>query len=764
MGILDFFRSQESANSPPPPIPSLATPTQVSEVPTTVTGPTPDEIREQLASLQEQISEYGETNQALAQQAEDLAWTVIGQFGQTHTNEISFQSRKRRNETAEKAWREDPVLARAIEVFNDYVWGGGMPIPSARDPRVDRIIKSFWDDEDNKLVLTSYEAQLQKGIELRLFGELFLLVYDQGRWGDLGIRVTRKPKADEPSGPQPGTLLDTVSQITESGNHVNHVNHVNGNGQVTEVDFTGGGGGASAGGAAFAGFGSMTSGGGNGGSDGGEDRTTTYIDDLSGGAYKVVETGPIPPSAVKLGQLHPNEVTDVIPDQKNRLRPRYYKQIVQSFKYDYKNGTYVPLTPPPGAGQASTNMLGQRVLYYESLQFPPRPDQDSPDDSQVGLGRIIHVAVNKTSFSLRGNSEVWRAVKWAQALQDYFQWRLTMLKALATFPLKRKVKGGVSAVTQAALRLTQINRNPLSAPLNTSSTDPFVPPPVGSILTENQNESLEQFKVDTGASNAREDILALRSQVGVGLGLPPHYIGDVGSANLANATQMEVPVLKTVESRQELFRRVVNVILNHCIEKAIADGVIPDDVDRTIKLDMPNILARNVPLLVNAITQVAARLDPFALDMKLKRWMFSTALVYLGVADPKAIVDQVYPPGAQPLVPMLTSTSGTAQSFPGAKVVPSPGQNLKNTPGTKNQPDSNPPELKNKKLQAQPIEKVRPATEAEVNVGDEGDVSIEDMSPEEQIKYMQALKELVAELEKIGVSAMGLGVTDDATT
>lgn len=746
MGIRDFFKN------PPPAAPI----TQV------IADANQADLREKLAELQDQVQEATISQELIAQQAEDLAWTVIGQLGQQSdlTREVSHHSRIKRNQMAELTWREDPVLARAVEIHNDYVWAGGMPVPMARDPRVDRIIKSFWNDEDNKLVLTSYEAQIWKGIELRLFGELFLLVYDQGKWTDLGVEVSPKPPGD--------IVSDDLSQVTET----------NGNGHKApqyafEADFTGGGGGASAGGAAFAGFGSMTSGSDSAIGSGGSTMQSTYIDDLTGGEYAVKETGPIPPSAVKLGQMHPNEIWDIIPDGKNRLRPRHYKQVSKSYRYDYRTGAYVPVAPEPGSG-AGMDITGQRVLYYESLQFPPRPDQPEPHPMQMGLGKVLHVAVNKTSFSFRGNSEVWRAVKWANALQDYFQWRLTLLRALATFPFKKKVKGGVSAVTQAALRLTQVNRGPLSPALNTASTDPFSPPPVGSILTENLNENLEQMKVDSGAGNAKEDILAIRSQVGVGLAMPPHYIGDVGSANLANATQMETPVLKSIEARQELFRRVIVVLLNFCIDKAIHDETLPKDVNRTIKVDMPNILARNVPLLINAITQITARLDPFALDMKLKRWMFAMSLTYLGVLDPKTIVDQVYPPDAQPLYPVLTSTTSNPVGAPGgAQTVPPAG-------GIPADLQANPPGSKFAKLAAQPIEKVtKPptqpprggrakasATEADVqmefDLGDRADPDLvkllEESGPvtaEDQVRYTQAYLELLQELQKIGTSTFG---------
>jgi hypothetical protein len=202
--------------------------------------------------------------------------------------------------------------------------------------------------------------------------------------------------------------------------------------------------------------------------------------------------------------------------------------------------------------------------------------------------------------------------------------------------------------------------------------DPVAPPATGSLLVENQNETLEQFKTASGASEAEQDAQMLRGQIGVALGIPIHYLGDKGSANLANATAMEVPVLKMMEARQELFEQMVTKFIDFCIDKAINEGALPEKIDRTFYVEMPNIMQRSIPELVASLTNTMARLDPFAQDVPLKRLTLQQVLTWLGYPDPDAVVRQVYPEGIEN-VPQQQQQPG-APAIPGAAPGPPVGE------------------------------------------------------------------------------------------
>lgn len=630
------------------------------------------ETAETIHELQQEVQESTVYLDSLQRQAEDLAWTVLA--GQPHKDpgdkELSHENRKKRNQHTERMYREDAFIRRVVNISSEFVWGRGMQKPMARDPRVQRVIDSFWADPDNKLTITSLAAQIATNVDLELHGEVFFLVFDEGTWGNLGIEVTDR-QGEGTSG-----LGDDLESFIREAN-------------------------------------------------------VEYTEDLSGGRYDIEVTGALPDCPVKLSQIHPNEIYDVIKDRSRQLKPRYYKRVRVPYKYDYKNDEWVPIEI-----LVKGSLTGEECKYYEDFEYPPDPeDGNKPPGSKMGTGKILHRGINKTTHWGRGNSDVWVSVRWAQLLNDYFEWRVTLLRALATFPFKRRVKGGVSAVLQAAQRFTSTQNQPY-IPQN---PEVAAVPPVGSVVTENESESLEQFKTTSGAGEAKEDILALRAQAGVAIGLPPHWTGDVGSANLANATAMEFPILKHFQARQEFFESLVETLLNHAIKKAVGEKLIPDDADLTFKNDLPEIQERKVPELINSINSIVAQLDPMALNYKLKRFLLLMGLTYLGVNNPQKIVQDVYPPNAEQeeLKKIMQ-----AQMMQGGALGGTPTFGNGATPPPEIAPSDLDP-MKNKKQYAQPYEELE--ADLETPVWDFGHV------PEGAAQqYVIALSMLMTALEKIG--------------
>lgn len=623
---------------------------------------------ETIATQQVQIQEASSQLEVLNRQVEDLQWRLISQDNDQipGDKELSLERRQDRNKQTERMFREDALIRRAVNLSSEYVWGRGMQKPSARDPRVQRVIDSFWSDTNNKKALIDLQAQIDTNTDLELHGELFFLIFDDGRWKNLGIEVT-DIQGEGTSGLQDTTLPQGIESMIREGNF-------------------------------------------------------EYTEDLSGGKYTVEVTGPLPESAVKLSKVHPNEITHVIRDTKSSLITRYYKRERVPGRFDFTKGEPAP----------AVNSRGQKVVevtYYEDFETPPPDDYDNIAPV-VGKGRILHVAINKSSsHALRGNSDAWVAIRWARLLNDYFEWRVTLLRAWATFPFKRKIKGGMSQVLQAAQRMG--NSQVLPGSGTPGSLDARGVPAQGSVLTENEAESLEQFKTTSGSAEAEQDILALRSQAGLAMGLPPSYLGGPMD-NLNNSTALEFPVLKRFSMRQELFEQLVQKILDHAIMKAVEEGLIPEDADLTYKNDLPSILERNIPELVNSINQIAARLDPFSINFKLKRFLLLYGLQVMGVNNPQKIVADIYPPGAedeerQKMAELTTGiASGTAPESSGA----SQDATL---------PASDLDPLKNKKQQAQ----------QESAVDDLYD-DVEFMSTDGYAQYMLGVRELINKMEEFG--------------
>lgn len=156
------------------------------------------ESRERLSLLE--ASDY--ERRAVQRELDLLAYTALDYTG-GRAQELRAVERRRLAQRARIAWMRDPQAGAAVDLMNDFVFGRGMPRPKANDPEVQSVLDEAWDDPDNQLVLTSYEAQLTLGTDLTLQSNLFFLVFDDGEDGKVKLgmldhdgvqRVVRDPE------------------------------------------------------------------------------------------------------------------------------------------------------------------------------------------------------------------------------------------------------------------------------------------------------------------------------------------------------------------------------------------------------------------------------------------------------------------------------------------------------------------------------------------------------------------------------------------
>lgn len=532
----------------------------------------------EIEQLRQEVEESHQASRELVEYLDDVSFSLLGTYAALNQyDDTKHADRVRQMRVNWAYYRDNESVRRAVNLINEFTWGRGFQKPVAVDPRVQRVIDSMWLDEDNNLIVFSLDAQLKKGVELTNNGEIFLLIFDQGEWEDLGIEVKRRVPDGRPED------QDVFSSA------------------LSESRFT-------------------------------EEASYSYIQDLTGGAFDVEIIGDLPPSAVKIAQIHPAEINHIVRDDENAAKPRYYRREFFKRRYNFATDEYEQDPNPT-------------VLYYEDLLCPPNQNQPKPPTTKIGDGKIYHLAINTDSFVRRGNADTTVMIRWARSLNDYFKWRLTFLRALNTFPFKRKITGGPSAVAQAALRIAN---GGLPLPVQNGEYNPLPPPAPGSIITENESESLEQFKTDPQSSSAQTDISTLRSMMATAAGLSSNYLnGGADQATLSNSTIGEVPVIKRLTLRQEILETMMQILFEHGINKAISEGRIPEDADHSFKCELPNILERNIPELVNAINNIASRVDPYSINFKLKRWLLLQGLTYLGVHNPQTVVNTIYPPEAE---------------------------------------------------------------------------------------------------------------------
>lgn len=560
-----------------------------------------------------------------------LAYTALDYVG-NRPQELRAVERRRLAQRSRIVWMKDPQAGAAVDLMNDFVFGRGMSKPKANDPQVQAVIDEAWEDPDNQIVLTSYQAQLALGTDLELQSNLFVLIFEDGEDGK-----------------------------------------------------------------------------------------------------------------VKLGLLDHDSVENVVRDEDNRLRIMYYiarefvvrwdfandrPQVVVGYRTDTGQPNSIANAPTQlnAPGTPSPLVAGNGIVKY----YPHwRNVEDAVTDAQQGArempnlcppqklgdGKVYHVAINRGSEMAFGHPRMDRLIRWFNAYNNFMDARVDIMAASAAFVMKRKVKGTPAQLQRAANQA--LSRRSILGMSMEPIVDAQFGPKAGGILTENDSVSHEDFNINTNAPAAAQDAQMLRSQISAATRWPASYYGDASQSNLATATSLELPVLKAVEARQEVFESMVRFFIDRVIERAVDTGRIsksltpveqkkrkaksapnrqpqPDNLepgdtnlsaayedeskdeaqterDLGYEFSMPNPLKRMIGDLVLAIMNIAKTFDPNNTNTELSRTLLAIALGEgLEMEDPAGAVERIFPQGyVDPAVAAAEGPPGGGAGGGG----PEPGMN-----------------------------------------------------------------------------------------
>jgi hypothetical protein len=543
---------------------------------------------------------------ALRRELDLIGWSVMDYLG-SQPQEVRFEERIKMARQARNVWAQDPQAGAAVDLACDFTFGRGVSKPRCRDEAVQEVVDEAWDDADNQLVLTSYEAQIAANTDLELQSNVFLLMFDEGEDGK-----------------------------------------------------------------------------------------------------------------VKLSLLNHDTVEQVVRDPDNRLRVLYYLAKVQKQAWDFDNDR--PAFPDMMRGGGLPHSM-----YYAHWKNVEVADEDGgreekvprPPDAKLGHGKVRHVAVNRTTEMAFGVPTMRRTIRWFTAYNDFMKARVDMAQAAAAFIMKRTAKGSPEQLAKLAAK--SVSRQ-ADLPVDPDVGVGMAGPKPASILTENESLVHENMRLDSGAGNATQDGQMLRSQISAATHFPQHYLGDAGSANLATATSMELPVLKHIEGRQEVWEGVFRWFVDRVIEKAVDDGrldryadeePLPEEVsgqpvfgpesgapdlgspagapqlppgpavpmmqahedapmdearterDLGYEFSMPNPLKRAMSDLVTSVSNIAKTFDPNNTNSELSRILLAVCLGEgLEMEDPQSAVERIFPEDYQD--PAIAAAQAQMGGAPGA--------------------------------------------------------------------------------------------------
>lgn len=404
---------------------------------------------------------------------------------------------------------------------------------------------------------------------------------------------------------------------------------------------------------------------------------------------------------VKLGFLDSDLVTDIVPDPNDDETPLYYVTRKRVYEWDPKTDR------PKLASTMRTRMGVEKVWYYAHWQALEDAERAAGHDDdltslptipkeKIAEGKVEHFAINQVSRSQFGTPPWARTLRFYSAMNALTEAQVQMRQGAATLVAKRIRRGGPSDIAKAAGNLlNQVgNLATSSAPWGLGNrfgggapapqgpgTEPqgaAPPPPAGSILIENESDSLQAVNLSSGAAQAAQDAQIVRAPIAAASQFGQHWFGDASNANLATASTLDLPSGMEIGSWQETFEGIFRWFTDLSIETAIKSGQLggllseaddPDSrpleelslaqdreelekrtgLDLSYSFEMPYPGRRNLPEVVEVVTGIAEAYDPQGQNPKLRRILLDFLFRHgLQVEDPSAEVDEVWPENFKP--------------------------------------------------------------------------------------------------------------------
>jgi len=229
-----------------------------------------------------------------------------------------------------------------------------------------------------------------------------------------------------------------------------------------------------------------------------------------------------------------------------------------------------------------------KTLYYRDWAADPTDVatvQDSTGKTVVPEENMVIFHLTFDDLGQRGHGLLFPIINWTKEHRRFMEARVSLTQALAKFAWKLSAKGGPKVIDELQRRF----QSSLAAgPASLTEKNPA--PSRGATWAQNQGVELEAMPRSTGAGDAKSDGDQLKLMVSAGTNIMLHYFGDPSTGNLATAEAMELPMLKSFTSYQEMWedawRDIFSIVLDEDIDEQPAEievklpQMLKDDLQR----------------------------------------------------------------------------------------------------------------------------------------------------------------------------------------
>lgn len=280
---------------------------------------------------------------------------------------------------------------------------------------------------------------------------------------------------------------------------------------------------------------------------------------------------------VTLGYVSPQSIDDIITSEDNILDIRQVKVKARA---------------------------GEQPKFYNIIRLN--------EDTGFLEGDIFHFRINNLDDEKRGYSDLLSILDWLDVFDSILMGEADRIRLINSF---------VWDIT-----LNNMSDEQIKDWLKTNGK----PPKPGSIRAHNENASWEAVTPSLNTSDSTNYLKFLLSFMLGGVGLPEHYFALAYDINRATAKEMDDPLVKRIQDRQEIIRYMFGSIFDFVIDQAIVHGkqlvdrdtgkglgVLREKEDLAYKLILPDPSKKD-------LIDMAQSLQPFANALaaaETKQWI-----------------------------------------------------------------------------------------------------------------------------------------------
>jgi hypothetical protein len=208
----------------------------------------------------------------------------------------------------------------------------------------------------------------------------------------------------------------------------------------------------------------------------------------------------------------------------------------------------------------------RRRVRYHFVRYLTKGDSwtdgGQTETEDVPADEILHVAINRHGYELRGRPELYAVLPWLRAYKEWLENRARQNHWRTSFMWFVQVKTtAANAVAAVAARWRK-------------------PPTPGSVAVESDAVNVMPLNNPVAAGDAAEDGRQIKLMSAVGFGLPEYMLADGSNANLASSTSQQLPALVTFADMQRtLIEELWYPLFKRVVQEAIDAGLLPEECD-----------------------------------------------------------------------------------------------------------------------------------------------------------------------------------------